>query len=125
MDPLLNEVSQIFERFKAALIRSDFNTCTNLLSQLKVPSFSLDLLILFFDFVKLFVTRLINSVGLVVKSEIGIKNLPSCLRKKVFLSIRVSYALCVSQILKFGIRFWISCGRLGRFGILGFRAMVF
>lgn len=36
MDPRTTEVSQTFERFKAALIRKDFGTCTNLLSQLKV-----------------------------------------------------------------------------------------
>ncbi|KAF5729764.1 26S proteasome non-ATPase regulatory subunit RPN12A [Tripterygium wilfordii] len=36
MDPKLTEVSQLFERFKAALVRNDFDTCANLLSQLKV-----------------------------------------------------------------------------------------
>lgn len=36
MDPQLNEVSQLFARFKAAFTRNDFQTCTNLLSQLKV-----------------------------------------------------------------------------------------
>ncbi|OAY74080.1 26S proteasome non-ATPase regulatory subunit 8 homolog A [Ananas comosus] len=36
MDPQLREVTQLFERFKAAFLRSDFDTCTNLLSQLKV-----------------------------------------------------------------------------------------
>ncbi|XP_028753180.1 26S proteasome non-ATPase regulatory subunit 8 homolog A-like [Neltuma alba] len=36
MDPKLTEVSQRFERFKAALLRNDFNTCCDLLSQLKV-----------------------------------------------------------------------------------------
>lgn len=36
MDPRTTEVSQTFERFKAAFIRKDFDTCTNLLSQLKV-----------------------------------------------------------------------------------------
>ncbi|GMN31457.1 hypothetical protein TIFTF001_003265 [Ficus carica] len=36
MDPKLTEVSQLFERFKAAFVRKDFDTCTNLLSQLKV-----------------------------------------------------------------------------------------
>ncbi|KAG9441775.1 hypothetical protein H6P81_017629 [Aristolochia fimbriata] len=36
MDPKLTEVSQIFERFKAAFVRSDFDTCRRLLSQLKV-----------------------------------------------------------------------------------------
>ncbi|CAN4127189.1 unnamed protein product [Withania somnifera] len=36
MDPKLIEVSQIFERFKAAFVRNDFDTCTRLLSQLKV-----------------------------------------------------------------------------------------
>lgn len=52
MDPKLTEVSQSFERFKAAFTRNDFDTCTRLLSQLKVtilaatipirnPSFSL------------------------------------------------------------------------------------
>ncbi|GFZ16385.1 regulatory particle non-ATPase 12A [Actinidia rufa] len=35
MDPKLKEVSQLFERFKAAFIRNDFDTCTKLLSQLK------------------------------------------------------------------------------------------
>ncbi|KAK8476153.1 hypothetical protein V6N13_020197 [Hibiscus sabdariffa] len=32
----LTEVSQLFERFKAAFVRKDFDTCTDLLSQLKV-----------------------------------------------------------------------------------------
>lgn len=36
MDPKLTEVSQTFERFKAAFVRNDFDTCTRLLSQLKV-----------------------------------------------------------------------------------------
>lgn len=36
MDPKLTEVSQLFERFKAAFARNDFATCTNHLSQLKV-----------------------------------------------------------------------------------------
>ncbi|KAK8660297.1 hypothetical protein V6N13_051225 [Hibiscus sabdariffa] len=36
MDPQLREVGQLFERFKAAFVRKDFDTCTNLLSQLKV-----------------------------------------------------------------------------------------
>ncbi|XP_068654378.1 26S proteasome non-ATPase regulatory subunit 8 homolog A-like isoform X1 [Aristolochia californica] len=36
MDPKLTEVSQIFERFKAAFVRNDFETCKRLLSQLKV-----------------------------------------------------------------------------------------
>lgn len=36
MDPQLTEVSQQFERFKAAFVRKDFNTCGDLLSQLKV-----------------------------------------------------------------------------------------
>ncbi|XP_039019996.1 26S proteasome non-ATPase regulatory subunit 8 homolog A-like isoform X2 [Hibiscus syriacus] len=36
MDPQLTEVSQLFERFKAAFVRKDFDTCTNFLSQLKV-----------------------------------------------------------------------------------------
>ncbi|WOL18494.1 26S proteasome non-ATPase regulatory subunit [Canna indica] len=36
MDPQLVEVTQLFERFKAAFTRNDFDTCTNLLSQLKV-----------------------------------------------------------------------------------------
>ncbi|THG08519.1 hypothetical protein TEA_002152 [Camellia sinensis var. sinensis] len=36
MDPNLTEVSQLFERFKAAFMRNDFDTCDNLLSQLKV-----------------------------------------------------------------------------------------
>ena len=45
MDPSLTEVSQLFERFKAAFLRNDLDTCTNLLTQLKVldkinPSFS-------------------------------------------------------------------------------------
>ncbi|XP_020573273.1 26S proteasome non-ATPase regulatory subunit 8 homolog A-like [Phalaenopsis equestris] len=36
MDPQLVEVTQIFGRFKAAMLRNDFGTCANLLSQLKV-----------------------------------------------------------------------------------------
>ncbi|KAJ6792816.1 26S proteasome non-ATPase regulatory subunit 8-like protein A [Iris pallida] len=36
MDPQLVEASQLLERFKAAFIRNDFNSCTNFLSQLKV-----------------------------------------------------------------------------------------
>ncbi|KAJ9706267.1 hypothetical protein PVL29_001677 [Vitis rotundifolia] len=36
MDPKLREVSQGLERFKAAFVRSDFDTCTKLLSQLKL-----------------------------------------------------------------------------------------
>uniref|UniRef100_A0A6N2JZX1 CSN8/PSMD8/EIF3K domain-containing protein n=1 Tax=Salix viminalis TaxID=40686 RepID=A0A6N2JZX1_SALVM len=36
MDPKLTEVSQLFERFKAACTRDDLNTSTNQLSQLKV-----------------------------------------------------------------------------------------
>ncbi|KAK2977112.1 hypothetical protein RJ640_017636 [Escallonia rubra] len=36
MDPKLTVVSQTFERFKAALIRNDFETCDRLLSTLKV-----------------------------------------------------------------------------------------
>ncbi|KAI7995076.1 hypothetical protein LOK49_LG11G02851 [Camellia lanceoleosa] len=36
MDPNFTEVSQLFERFKAAFMRNDFDTCDNLLSQLKV-----------------------------------------------------------------------------------------
>lgn len=36
MDPKLTEVSQLFDRFKAAFVRSDFDTCEKLLSQLKV-----------------------------------------------------------------------------------------
>jgi len=36
MDPQLMEVSQQFERFKAAFIIKDFDTCSSLLSQLKV-----------------------------------------------------------------------------------------
>ena len=36
MDPKLTEVSQFFERFKAAFLRSDFDTCATFLSQLKV-----------------------------------------------------------------------------------------
>ncbi|KAD4888199.1 hypothetical protein E3N88_20272 [Mikania micrantha] len=36
MDPKLTEVSQLFERLKAALIRNDFDTCSRLLSQLKI-----------------------------------------------------------------------------------------
>lgn len=36
MDPQFTEVSQVFERFKAAFLRKDFETCNKLLSQLKV-----------------------------------------------------------------------------------------
>ncbi|KAL7189136.1 hypothetical protein ACSBR1_038911 [Camellia fascicularis] len=36
MDPKVTEVSQLFERFKAAFIRNDFDSCSKLLSQLKV-----------------------------------------------------------------------------------------
>ncbi|KAG6397143.1 hypothetical protein SASPL_143308 [Salvia splendens] len=36
MDPKITEVSQLFERFKAAILRKDFDTSTKLLSQLKV-----------------------------------------------------------------------------------------
>nr|AFK44112.1 unknown [Lotus japonicus] len=36
MDPKLTEVSQIFDRFKAAFRRNDFDNCSDLLSQLKV-----------------------------------------------------------------------------------------
>ncbi|XVF56499.1 hypothetical protein PTKIN_Ptkin06aG0126100 [Pterospermum kingtungense] len=36
MDPQLTEVSQLFERFKAAFIRKDYDSCSNLLSHLKV-----------------------------------------------------------------------------------------
>ncbi|CAN1254526.1 26S proteasome non-ATPase regulatory subunit 8 homolog A [Linum perenne] len=36
MDPKLTEVSQYFERFKAACVREDVDTSANLLSQLKV-----------------------------------------------------------------------------------------
>ncbi|KAM3321542.1 26S proteasome non-ATPase regulatory subunit 8 A [Capsicum chacoense] len=36
MDPKFTEVSQTFDRFKAAFVREDFDTCTRLLSQLKV-----------------------------------------------------------------------------------------
>ncbi|KAK8941797.1 26S proteasome non-ATPase regulatory subunit RPN12A [Platanthera guangdongensis] len=36
MDPQLVEVTQIFARFKAALVRKDFDHCKKLLSQLKV-----------------------------------------------------------------------------------------
>ncbi|KAK7854366.1 26S proteasome non-ATPase regulatory subunit 8 homolog A [Quercus suber] len=36
MDPKLTEVSQLFQRFKTAFLRSDFDTCTTFLSQLKV-----------------------------------------------------------------------------------------
>uniref|UniRef100_A0A2N9EZ75 PCI domain-containing protein n=1 Tax=Fagus sylvatica TaxID=28930 RepID=A0A2N9EZ75_FAGSY len=35
MDPKLTEVSQLFQRFKAAFVRNDFDTCATLLSQLK------------------------------------------------------------------------------------------
>ncbi|XP_047329229.1 26S proteasome non-ATPase regulatory subunit 8 homolog A [Impatiens glandulifera] len=36
MDPRLTEVSQLFERFKAAFTRKDFDGCDNFLSKLKV-----------------------------------------------------------------------------------------
>ncbi|KAK9716692.1 hypothetical protein RND81_06G251000 [Saponaria officinalis] len=36
MDPKITEVSHTFERFKASLLRNDFETSTSLLSQLKV-----------------------------------------------------------------------------------------
>ncbi|KAK4744906.1 hypothetical protein SAY87_011218 [Trapa incisa] len=36
MDPKFAEASQLFGRFNAALTRNDFDSCTNLLSQLKV-----------------------------------------------------------------------------------------
>ncbi|KAL8170707.1 hypothetical protein V2J09_022511 [Rumex salicifolius] len=36
MDPKLTEVTQLFDRFKATLVRNDFDSSTNLLSQLKV-----------------------------------------------------------------------------------------
>ncbi|CAN6718512.1 unnamed protein product [Malus baccata var. baccata] len=36
MDPKFTEIAQLFERFKAAFVRSDFDTCSNFLSQLKV-----------------------------------------------------------------------------------------
>ncbi|XWS42907.1 hypothetical protein CRYUN_Cryun16bG0054700 [Craigia yunnanensis] len=36
MDPQLTEVLQLFERFKAAFIRNDYDSCANRLSQLKV-----------------------------------------------------------------------------------------
>ena len=36
MDPQLTEVSQQLERFKAAFVRKDYNTCSDLLSRLKV-----------------------------------------------------------------------------------------
>ncbi|CAA3008685.1 26S proteasome non-ATPase regulatory subunit 8 homolog A-like [Olea europaea var. sylvestris] len=36
MDPKITEVSQAFERFKAAFVRNDFDKCSELLSQLKV-----------------------------------------------------------------------------------------
>ncbi|OIT00578.1 PREDICTED: 26S proteasome non-ATPase regulatory subunit 8 homolog A-like [Nicotiana attenuata] len=36
MDPKLTEISQLFERFKAAIVRNEFETCTTFLSQLKV-----------------------------------------------------------------------------------------
>ncbi|KAJ4835009.1 26S proteasome non-ATPase regulatory subunit 8 A [Turnera subulata] len=36
MDPKLTEISQLFERFKAACTRGDIDTSTNQLSQLKV-----------------------------------------------------------------------------------------
>ena len=46
MDPKLTEVSQLFQRFKAAFVRNNFDTCATLLSQLKVFFFlnSLELL---------------------------------------------------------------------------------
>ncbi|XP_042010834.1 26S proteasome non-ATPase regulatory subunit 8 homolog A-like [Salvia splendens] len=36
MDPKTTEVSQLFERFKAAILRKDFDICTKLLFQLKI-----------------------------------------------------------------------------------------
>ncbi|WJX53552.1 26S proteasome non-ATPase regulatory subunit 8 A [Trifolium repens] len=36
MDPKFTEVSQLFDRFKAAFLRNDFDSASNLLSQLKV-----------------------------------------------------------------------------------------
>lgn len=36
MDPQLTEVSQQFERFKAAFVRKDYSSCSDLLSKLKV-----------------------------------------------------------------------------------------
>ncbi|KAL2551029.1 26S proteasome non-ATPase regulatory subunit 8-like protein A [Forsythia ovata] len=36
MDPKITELSQLFERFKAAFVRKDFDTCAKFLSQLKV-----------------------------------------------------------------------------------------
>ncbi|CAA2969569.1 26S proteasome non-ATPase regulatory subunit 8 homolog A-like [Olea europaea subsp. europaea] len=36
MDPKFTEVSQVFQLFKAAFVRKDFDTCIKLLSQLKV-----------------------------------------------------------------------------------------
>ncbi|KAI3777131.1 hypothetical protein L1987_46925 [Smallanthus sonchifolius] len=36
MDPKLTDITQLFERFKAALVRNDFDTSSRLLSQLKI-----------------------------------------------------------------------------------------
>ncbi|OIW18969.1 hypothetical protein TanjilG_09163 [Lupinus angustifolius] len=36
MDPKLTQVSQFFDRFKAAFVRNDYSTCSNHLSELKV-----------------------------------------------------------------------------------------
>ncbi|KAI3760945.1 hypothetical protein L1987_51349 [Smallanthus sonchifolius] len=36
MDPKLTEITQLFQRFKAALVRNDFDTSSRLLSQLKI-----------------------------------------------------------------------------------------
>lgn len=36
MEGTLSDVSQVFDRFKAAFTRNDLSTCTTLLSQLKV-----------------------------------------------------------------------------------------
>ncbi|KAG9154499.1 hypothetical protein Leryth_026279 [Lithospermum erythrorhizon] len=36
MDPNLTELCQLFDRFKAAFTRHDYETCSNLLTQLKV-----------------------------------------------------------------------------------------
>lgn len=57
MDPKLTEVSQHFERFKAALVRHDYDSCNNLLSQLKVILFCFRTLI-FFRIIPLFTTSL-------------------------------------------------------------------
>lgn len=40
MDPKLTELSQLFERFKAAMMRGDFDSCSNFLSQLKVYTYN-------------------------------------------------------------------------------------